>query len=273
MILEGRVLGAVEILNHKDGYYSDADANLLEMVGSQAALAIEYVKATEKRSLDERMATVGSMAASIIHDLRNSMQVIGGYTQLIAMESPSTTRYCDIIRGEIDKLIGMSQELLEYSRGNKIQLSCVTVGLNAFVSSIYSFNKESLEQLAIELNFESDNDAQISIDVDKMTRVLQNIVNNARDSLESRDVKKISLFAGLRDGVPAIGVIDTGKGMDQQTLESLFKPFFTKGKKGGTGLGMAIVKNILSAHGAVIQVESEPDKGSSFWISFPESQE
>jgi signal transduction histidine kinase len=79
---------------------------------------------------------------------------------------------------------------------------------------------------------------------------------------------KVVLEYGKRDGVAYLAVEDNGCGMDEDTVNNLYQPFFTKGKVSGTGLGMAIVKNIVVVHGADIQVKSILGKGTRFEISF-----
>jgi signal transduction histidine kinase len=74
------------------------------------------------------------------------------------------------------------------------------------------------------------------------------------------------MSGGFFKGIPVITITDSGKGMDEETKRNVFKPFFSKGKKGGTGLGMAIVKSIVDAHGGEITLESEQGKGSTFRI-------
>ncbi len=112
-------------------------------------------------------------------------------------------------------------------------------------------------------------DATLPLDTSKMQRVVQNLISNARDALV--DSCDVTLEGGIMDGRPVILVTDSGKGMDEETMKNVFKPFFTKGKSGGTGLGMAIVENIVEGHDAQIQIESELGVGTTFRIQFPGS--
>ena len=95
-----------------------------------------------------------------------------------------------------------------------------------------------------------------------------NILNNAIEA--SVDCREITLEGGLIGEIQGIIVRDRGNGMDPDSISKIFKPFFTKGKAGGTGLGMAIVKNIVEGHNATISVKSEMSKGSEFVIKFKE---
>lgn len=262
--LGNKRLGVVEVLNRKTGKYTSVDAQILFALANQASLAIEYVRATEKRSFNDRMAVVGNMAASIIHDLRNSMQVISGFCQVIAMEQPSQTESCDIIRMEIDKLVEMSQELLQFSQGSSIKVHPVKVSLNTFVENIYKLNEAKLRAENCSFGLELQEDVVVKLDSVKMQRAVQNIINNALEALDQN--RSIDLIGGLIDGIPKIVIRDTGIGMDSYSLKNVFKPFFTKGKFGGTGLGMSIVESIVHNHGGLITVESALNQGSTFSI-------
>jgi len=268
MTIDDRIIGAVEVLNKVNSTYTSEDVTILEAIASQAALAIQYVRATEKRSVNARMAVVGNMASQVIHDLRNSMQVISGFSQLIALEQPDQAENCEIIRSEIDKLVQMSQEILEFSRGSSITVNPEPLKLSDFVKRIFDFNRAHLEQNdRIELVLKMDGDQQVHIDRAKMERVVQNLISNARDALT--DERRIIMSASVLANGVQISVQDFGKGMDQATARNVFKPFFTKGKAGGTGLGMAIVKNIVEGHRGAIDVDSEEGVGATFTITLP----
>ncbi|PCJ16140.1 MAG: hypothetical protein COB02_17020 [Candidatus Cloacimonadota bacterium] len=270
MMIESKKIGVVEVLNSKSGTYDQSDLDILESIASQSALAIQYVRANDKRFMNQRMAVVGNMAAGIVHDLRNSMQVIGGFSQLIALKNPDQSRYCDIIRNEIDKLVGMTEEVLEFSRGETINISPFKISLHEFISSIYEFNRDALKERGIEFELKSKKDIFVKIDQGKMQRVIQNIISNGIDAMENCETKKVLISCGSKDKIPFISITDYGKGMDEKTMASIFKPFFTKGKENGTGLGMAIVQNIIERHHAEINIESTLGKGSSFIITFPQ---
>ena len=261
-------IGVVEVLNRIEGNYTREDLETLESIASQSAIAIEYVRASEKRSFDERLAVVGNMSAAMVHDLRNSMQVISGFSQLIAMEQPQNREYCDVISREIDKLVQMSQEILEFSRGSKINIEPVQVSLGSFLKSIHRLNIDKMAKHGCAFELVMHNDVQLNLDVNKMQRVVQNILNNAIEA--SVDCREITLEGGLIGEIPRIIVRDRGNGMDPDSISKIFKPFFTKGKAGGTGLGMAIVKNIVEGHNATISVKSKMSKGSEFVIKFKE---
>ncbi|MBW1848256.1 MAG: GAF domain-containing protein [Deltaproteobacteria bacterium] len=259
MTIEKKIMGTVQTLNKIDGEYTEHDLHLLNLISAQVAMAIEYVRVNEQKILRERMATVGSMASAIIHDLRNSMHVISGFTQIISIEdeNASFTEYCEAINREVDKLINISHELLEFSRGSKISLSVKATSLNDYLRFFYHQTKKLHEEKGIDFTLELYDDCNMSLDQDKMARAIQNLIRNARVALEENPEKKIILKGGLNEGLPVIIVEDNSKGMDPKTLKNVFKPFYSKEKKGVIGLELAITESIVRGHKATIKAESE----------------
>ncbi len=268
MSIGDRILGAVEILNKLEGEYNQHDLRLLELVSIQSALAIEYTRSNEKRSMNDRMAVIGGTASAIIHDLNNSMSIIKGYTQLIDSDDTPNSEYCNIINSEIDKLTGMCREFLDFSRGTQISINPVSLSLTQILTYFYDTSKESFKKADIDYRLEIYDQCKVKIDQEKFSRVILNMISNAEDSLEEGPDKQITLKGGLHNDKAVIIVEDNGKGMDRATQKKIFSPFFSTGKKKGTGLGMAIVKNIIDSHNAKIEIDSETGKGSTFTITF-----
>ena len=270
MVAEGKVIGAMEVLNRTDEHgYTDKDLRILDIVASQASLAIEFVRANQKRSFSERMALVGNMAAGVVHDLRNSLSVILGYADLITMQNSAQKPYTDVICREVRKVTEFCQELLEYSRGDELCLDLASVELSQLIEETYTSYVELCKNENIQLEIKQGESSLVMLDLNRMGRVVQNILSNAMQArLPEQTDSKVVLEYGKRDGVAYLAVEDNGCGMDEDTVNNLYQPFFTKGKVSGTGLGMAIVKNIVVVHGADIQVKSILGKGTRFEISF-----
>ena len=271
MKVEEQTIGAVEALNKIDANYTAEDVETLEAIAAQAALVIQYVKGSEKRSLNARMAVVGNMASQVIHDLRNSMQVISGFSQLIAIEQPGQAGNCEIIHSEIDRVVKMSQEILEFSRGSSIVLNLEQIDLNTFLSNFCKVQGAYLRNdFNIELVFEHQQTCELLWDQVKMERVFLNLVSNARSAVQAN--RKIIIRSLVEKDEIQVDVQDFGKGMDLVTQRDVFKPFFTKGKVGGSGLGMAIVKNIVEGHKGQIEIKSEEGVGTTFSVKLPRTK-
>ena len=109
-------------------------------------------------------------------------------------------------------------------------------------------------------------------DVEKLRRVVINLVGNAIDALEesgTADPKiEVQIGENLAGDEVWLRVKDNGPGIDREAMQKVFSPFFTS-KANGTGLGLAISKKLVDAHGGSIQVESEPGRGAAFVLGFP----
>ncbi len=122
----------------------------------------------------------------------------------------------------------------------------------------------------LKLDF-TENEPPIRGDAQQLEQVFINLIINAAHAIEAKGRGTLTVGTRLGDNDSVIAFIkDTGIGMNASTMEKMWKPFFTTKKKGkGTGLGMAIVKNVIKAHGAEIQVESKPGAGTEFQLIFP----
>jgi len=225
----------------------------------------QYVAAVLRK---EKMTLVGEMANTIIHDLRNPCHGVLMASVVINQlhSDDKTQRCCKIIRDQVDRMVSMVEELLEFSRGT-YQLNRQTISLAALVDRFAFLNQEYLQQngIALELRLA---DVPIHVDANKLLRVLQNLVWNAADALKD-SAGRIVISGGSANGAVEICVQDNGPGIPEDIRDRLFEPFVTSGKKGGTGLGLAIAKSIVEAHGGQIRCQSIPEGGVAFYVRLP----
>lgn len=225
----------------------------------------ERLKDTTDKMIDEirrdtALKTLGKLAGTVIHDLKSPITVIKGYIDFLERDLPDEERkkIVGILRKEIEKLLSMIQDFLEFARG-KETLRLVKTDIKSYIEEIVQFIKEGLKkEITIDISGES---FYANIDPIKMRRVFVNIIQN---SIEAMDKGRIDII--LKDGV--ISFKDNGKGMSPEVKERIFEPFFTS-KRTGTGLGMTIVKKIIDDHNGKISIESEEGKGTEVTISFP----
>lgn len=243
----------------------------LEKRNKQLKYAYEKLKKTQNELIRaEKLSVIGQFASLIIHDIKNPMANIRAYSELIQINHPEDDkikRSTDIIMNEVDRLTQMTSELLEFARG-EINLNKTPVNLTPFIETLIDTTTEDLKSRNIDIIFDDKFDTLVLIDADKMKRVFINLISNARDAIISdgeivirleEDDKWIKWF-----------IQDNGKGMDQETIDKIFEPFYTR-KKRGTGLGMAIVKGFIDSHKGDIKVTSELDRGTTFEILLPKA--
>ena len=216
----------------------------------------------------ERLAVLGEMASVLAHEIRNPLGSIKGFAQYAREQDngdkAQKAECLDIIVAESKRLESLTEDLLAYARPAEVKLQAF--GLGELVAEVV----QSLEQRGAA----SRADIECSIptgmglitDRDKLKQVLINILQNSLDALDSGG--RVEIEAEASGSATVIMVKDSGCGMDAETVEKAFAPFFTT-KARGTGLGLAIVDKLVKAVGGTISVASEAGKGTVFRIGIP----
>lgn len=227
-------------------------------------------KIREEMIHQERLSTVGRMASGIIHDFRSPMNAILLAIDMMQKNGSTVQRKgIDLYRSvrlSLERMQRMTQELLDYSRG-EVTLNPRQIKVEAFVESVQQVVGEALQKKGIHFTVENICRCEATIDPDRLQRALINIINNAEDAMPKGG--SISLKIVHENDSLIFSVSDTGGGIPESIRESIFKPFVTAGKSKGTGLGLAITKEIVEQHGGEISFKSEIAKGTSFYIKLP----
>ena len=271
------LLGVLEVINKRgELVFSDSDARLLEFVAGQAGIAIDNANLLERSLQSARLSTVGKMASSIIHDFKTPLSVIQGFVELMSdPETPVERRrqYSDLIQKEVKGFLNSAQGLLDYARG-ETRLNLEEVRINEWLESIADILRNNLAGANIQLQTEFEYRGTVWIDQEKMRRVVMNMVSNAMDAMPDGGSLTIST---ARDGENwLLKLHDTGTGIPVEQRSKIFDLFASFGKKNGTGLGLAMVMDIVQGHGGDVRVESQvvgengsTTSGTSFIISAP----
>lgn len=229
----------------------------------------ELEEAHRNRLQAERLATIGNFATGIIHDFKNPMTIIKGTAELTAeryADDEKLKRACTTINAQVNRMADLTRDILEYSRGRS-NLEIKTVNLAGYFQEIIAFHEDAFRRAGLHIAAAGPDNIAVSIDPTRFQRVIDNIINNAREALTPGD--ELRLRWSLTDRGVSIFISDNGPGIAPEILPTIFDPFVTKGKEGGTGLGLAIARKIVEDHGATIQVESETGKGTVFKIELP----
>ncbi len=232
---------------------------------------VKHLHETTRHYMDdmlqqEKMAVVGSMVNTIIHDFKNPFCLISLGAQII-MQSHSeekTQKLCQNIEDQIQRMVGMFEELIEFSRGEQ-ELKLETVDIRRMLERFRELNVLYFQddKIAVDISVP---DIEIDAEERKLLRVLQNLVGNAFDDEEG----KITIAGELEgNDTLLLQVADNGNGIPEEIQDRFFEAFVTYGKSKGTGLGSAIVKSIVEAHGGSIEFETAEGVGTTFSIRLP----
>lgn len=218
----------------------------------------------------EKLYLVGEMASSLMHDFRNPIAGVRLAAELIQARHPDekTTHWCQVIQQQSDRMVAMARELLEFSRGES-SLKIVRTDTDSFLAQVEELLGDFVRHSGAMLEMESIY-AEVEMDVMRMIRLVQNLFTNAVEAMAQSPVKRLTLKIGVQNQQLQLEVKDTGPGVPEAIRLTLFEPFVSYGKSNGVGLGMAIVRNIVTAHGGTIFFESSSGKGAFFYISIPQ---
>lgn len=262
-----QAIGALEVINSARNEFVEADLRVLEIIAAQVSSAIARKKLIDEKRKGERLATVGTLAGSIIHDFKNPMSIIRGYAELIQrLELPPDKKnhFCKIIVAEVDRCVNMTKEILYFVRGEK-NYAFEDVSVREFVDDIALVLENEMERSKVDFEKIVEYDGTVRIDVDKVKRVIFNLSNNALQVM--KDGGKFSLACRPVDNAELeFRIHDSGPGIPKEIRARLFNAFATFGKKEGTGLGLCIAKDIIEGHGGKIFLDDNVAKGACFVI-------
>ncbi|MGE4157968.1 MAG: ATP-binding protein [Planctomycetota bacterium] len=228
----------------------------------------------------QQLAALGEMAAGIAHEIRNPLNSIRGFAELLGEQEgagPSTAEYVGIIVSEVDRINRLVQDLLEMAR--ETTFTTETEVAQALAQSLGKRARMQGETLGatMAVNVAVDDGLKVKVNVDKLTQVVDNLVRNACEAIEGGE-GSVTFSAGesphpdMPRGALKLAVSDTGCGMSADIVSKIFNPFFST-KDNGTGLGLSICEKILRQMECRITVESTEGQGSCFsvWIPLAES--
>ena len=238
----------------------------LLFTGFFAVLAGFLVERERKRfrqsEMERSLAGIGRVAASIVHDLKNPLTTIVGFTRRLRERKGDADEALRIIEGSAFTMQKIVHEVLDYAKPIRIQLK--EEDLTTLVKSSYDVCRTKAEERGVSLFIETPSDPlMIPFDRVAMQRALVNVITNAIEA--SGKGEDVLVSAEVTKKGTRIRIKDHGSGMDKETIENVFTPFFTK-KSGGSGLGMAIVKKVIDEHGGTIHITSKPGQGTEVLI-------
>lgn len=278
----GELIGVIETMNKKNGLFDDADERLLSIMSFLFASAIENAQLyeavrqqiRENKTLEaskiqaDRLATIGQMASSIIHDIRSPLAIIRGYAELAVTGTVSTEkrqRFAHTITTEVRRLRDMAEELQEFSEGaHAVDLK--SMPLQEVVEEVVEFLDNNFRDRGIHIIHHIQYTGSLMLDAPRIKRILHNLAGNAADAMPDGGTLMITA-AQVADHVH-LEIHDTGNGIPDEIRSRIFDPFITQGKTHGTGLGLAVVKRIVEEHHGDINVSSSTT-GTTFTIRFP----
>lgn len=226
----------------------------------------DLAKAEARAEQAERLAALGRLATGLAHEIRNPLGGIAGSIELLAT-SPSLTeeerRLCEIVQVEADRLNALVSDMLDLSRPRPPLIDEVdAVGMARDVVLLASRSGRGRD---VNVTFNGPGSLRLRADAAQLRQLLWNLVRNAVQVSSPGDEVRVELVR-QKSGAATLAVADAGPGIEPDAMAQIFDAFFTT-RSHGTGVGLAVVKRIVDAHGFSIGVTSE--HGATFTVTVP----
>ena len=216
----------------------------------------------------EHLATMGELAAGLAHEIRNPLAGIAGVIEIIGRDLPASSPARAVVkevRQEVLQINRIVSDLLECARPKPPETRLSDI--NATVEHAVMFSRQQALSKSIDIEFRHQSvPLEVEHDSNQVNQVLLNLLLNSIQSIDHNG--KITVIIERRNGVAAIAVADTGRGIAPEHLPHIFRPFYTT-KGNGTGLGLSLARRIVEEHGGRIEVSSTLGQGSTFTVFLP----
>ncbi len=258
-------------LSPRDTVTSDDEIGELGKTFEDMVAAIRKARAELVQA--ERLATIGKMAAHITHEVRNPLSSISLNLELLEDElgraGPDAVQLGSAIRAEVERLSRIAEQYLAAAREPRLRLTRESAA--DVVRECHEFMRPELERAGIQSRVEAGDVPAIDLDEAQLRQALVNLLRNAREALDGAAPERGGTIAlGVRaDGDRVrIDVDDDGPGIPDEVRAHIFDAFYTT-KQRGTGLGLAVTRAIVEAHGGTIACEPSTGGGTRFSIRLP----
>ncbi|MBC9785593.1 PAS domain S-box protein [Heliobacterium chlorum] len=240
----------------------------IDVKGKKCFLA-NFVDITDYYKLEtellrlERMNLIGQLAAGLGHEIRNPLQTVRGFLQLLETKYQTEREYFDLMIAELDRANYIITEFLSLSKSKSNNLKSLL--LDDIVTNLFPLiqSKAFLEEKDIKL--ELNNSTKIFGDEKELKQLIINLVRNGIEAMEPGKTLTIKTF--IKNEHVVLAVLDQGTGIDPEIFSKLGTPFVTS-RADGTGLGLAVCYSIAERHNAKIEVDTSPE-GTTFLVRFP----
>lgn len=217
-----------------------------------------------------KLAAVGQVSAGIAHEIGNPMSIILNHVQLLQsgyLSKDEGTEYLDRIEGEVRRINNMIIKLLNFSKEENLKMQQLDMGI--LIDNVLALFMPKFKRKNVDTTFTNQSEsALISGNRDTLKQVLYNILNNAVEAI-NHNKGLINIELTTENDFVIIEISDNGVGMDNETIERVFDPFYSNKSGSNTGLGLGLSEKIVKKHNGTISIRSTLGKGSHVILRFP----
>ena len=238
------------------------------------SLRQEVVELKRQLIQAQKLSSVGALAASITHEFNNILTTIINYARMGVRHQSNEVRdkAFDKILAASLRAAKITTGMLSYARSGKYKKEAVS--LSNLVEDILVLVDKDLQTNRIHVETDLRSDVVAEVNANQIQQVLLNLVVNARQAMQTNGTLTIKVYRDEGESLSEISVTDTGSGIPRDKLPKIFESFYStkeadeKGQ-GGTGIGLALCREIIEAHHGRIRVESRVGQGTTFTLKFP----
>ncbi|MCX6935695.1 MAG: ATP-binding protein, partial [Verrucomicrobia bacterium] len=273
---KNKAVGVLCVGTEKSRRFPDAEIRLLEGLAGLAAAALKRAKLAARLDQTEgelrtreRLSSLGMLAAEVAHEVRNPLAVIRmlWHTAIRGLKpSEEQARDLSLIETKLGQMNGILDRILNLARSADPQMGEVNAREVMEEVALLTRTKLSAARIRLTLKLPASRTARIRGDRSQLEQAVLNLVLNALEAMSQGGDLKLGVVARADEVV--LIVQDTGRGMEKEVSARLFEPFLSR-RLGGTGLGLALVRRTVEAHGGRLRVNSKPGQGTKVEIRLP----
>lgn len=290
----GEIFGEMAVLENKPRsasavaagetvvYFIKRDA-MLELVEASPHLSMGLLREISHRLREfnrqyiqevlqaERLTIVGRFARSIVHDLKNPLNIISITSELAGAEK-ATAEYRRVAKArimkQVERITELVNEILEFTHGSQATFVLAPTDYAGFVQQMIDEIRPEIEIKSAKIEFENQPPSiKLQLNPKRLRRVFYNLIHNSTDAMAGGG--RILLRFKVNKAEVVTEIEDSGPGIAPEIADRLFNAFATYGKAHGTGLGLSICKKIVEDHGGTISARNEPGRGAVFAFTLP----
>jgi signal transduction histidine kinase len=252
--------------------FTEDDLTFLSSLTNELAVWLDYLRLQDEMIRNERMAAIGQTITGIAHNVKNILLLSKTGSQLMDRHledgSLDTIRQnWGIIKGAIDNISNLVQDMLDYSRSRTPEKT--PCAINSLIRDTCNTFGQELTKKQIELQFDLDDRiSTFPLDARDFEKCILNLLTNSYEAIDHQQGK---IFIGTQltsESALVITFRDNGVGIPPDRIHKIFYPFFTTKGSRGTGIGLAMTKKFINDMGGNIAVESSEEEGTTFTMTF-----
>mgnify|MGYP001551178502 CR=1 FL=1 len=267
------------VIKGEDAKYVSTTAAPLQSVEGETIGSILAIRdETERRRVlqqaqrQDRLASLGRFAAGIVHEIKNPLQSVRSAAELFGISAPNEDlrELSELVLEDVDRLSALLHDILAYARPQDVAFR-TECDVHKALEGVVGLTRPVLASKNVVLETAVPSDLpEVVVVHQRLKQILINLINNAGEAMDDGGRITVQAYKSVINEADfvTIEIIDTGCGMDKETLSHIFEPFYSTRNK-GTGLGLFLVESFVTEMGGEISVTSEIDQGTTFKVSLP----